>query len=103
MATTVVKTVTRYGYRVIAVSKDKTRIKAIVEMHGVDGPFGHVYFVESDEVPPSTQRDGMYDIYYRYEDFPAIVDMLRNEEQVFMVYQGAEDSLLSTTSEAFEG
>lgn len=102
MNETVISLVRRYNYRVIAVAKDKTQIKAIVTLYGDDGPLANAYFVDSHDVPAATTRDGHYDLYYSYEDFPAIVDMLRNEDAVYLVWQGPHDSLLSTASEPFE-
>ncbi len=102
MEETVIKAVKRYNYRIIAQSKDKSRIKAIISLYGVDGPLGNIYFVETTDVPQAAKREDNFDLYYYYEDFPAIIDMMRNEESVYLVWQGPDDSLISTASEPFE-
>lgn len=102
MEDTVIKAVKRYNYRIIARSKDKSRIKSIISLYGENGPLGNIYFVEASDVPNAVKREDNFELYYHYEDFPAIIDMMRNEESIFLVWQGPEDSLISTASEPFE-
>ena len=80
---------------------DPARRNAIEPTGSADGPMGPVYFVQSLDLPPATRRESFLDLYYRYEDFPAVIDMLRHEESAFLVWQGPRDSLLSTSAEPF--
>lgn len=62
----------------------------------------YVYFDGGSNPLQETTKSGPnYFLHYRYADFPVILDMLRNEKPVYLVYmpEGANNSRLSTSYE----
>ena len=61
------------------------------------------FFDAGEKDLPAARKlnDSQYLIYYRYSDYPVIIDMLRNEKPIFFIYQpeGTNNSRLSTSSE----
>ena len=73
----------------------------VILMYSADGYIGAVFFQKSDEgLKPATKSSGgIYSLYYSYADLPQIIDMLRNESPVYLIYNGEKNSRLSTSSE----
>jgi hypothetical protein len=82
-------------------SRDSSIANTVILLYGDSGYLGGVFFSNSDEpLKPAEQfPSGVYGLYYAYEDLPVIVDMLRNEKPVYLIYSGADNSRLSTLSE----
>ncbi len=51
---------------------------------------GQLIFYDSGAtLPDDTILNGEVHLYYHLEDFPNIIDLLRNEEPVFLLYSGS--------------
>jgi hypothetical protein len=82
-------------------SREKNPAQAVVLLHGDEGYIGTAFFGNADEPLREAAKTatGMYTLYYRQEDLPIIVDMLRNEKPVYLIYDGASGSGISTARE----
>ncbi len=69
--------------------------------YGDSGYLGAALFNNSDDPLQDAEKfpSGVYGLHYRYSDLPGIIDMLRNEKPVYLVYNGTRNSRLSTSSE----
>lgn len=79
--------------------------KTVMFVYGSSGAqLGYVHFRSGDEALPlpeaSKLPDGKIILYYRYADLPVLVDMLRNEEPVYLIYVDGINSRISTLAEA---
>ncbi len=66
-------------------------------------PIGQLYFVGDDKPPESTCSEGFYRFYYRQHDYPAVVDMLRNEGPVYARWFNTSGALTTSTEPIGEG
>lgn len=82
-------------------SRDSSVANTVVLLYGAGGWIGTVYFSNSDaSLKPAVKHpSGRYGLYFKYADLPGIIDMLRNEKPVHLIYNGAVNSRLSTTKE----
>ena len=90
-----------YKYYVFS-SRDAEAPSAVVLFYGSEGYLGAAFFTQDDDValdPAEKFPSGVYGMHYRYADFPVVIDMLRNESPVYLIYNGAANTRLSTTSE----
>jgi hypothetical protein len=91
----------KYQYYVFS-SRDGSA-KTVMFVYGSSGAqIGYVYF-QSDEQPlpqASKLQDGNILLYYRYADLPVLVDMLRNESPIYLIYASGMNSRISTLAEA---
>ena len=64
---------------------------------------GKVYFLpDGDPLPPAEQREGelcCYTLYYPRASLPSVLDLLRNEGPISIVWRGGMDTSLSTEYE----
>ncbi len=92
--------VDRYQYYQFAARDD---LKAVAILYGVGGETCYVWFEARDgELEPATNFSGnQYRFHYHYKDMASLIDMLRNEKPVYVIYQpaGANNSRISTGSE----
>ncbi len=82
-------------------SRDSSIANTVILLYGDDGYLGGAFFSTSDEpLKPAEQfPSGVYGLYYHYRDLPILVDMLRNEKPLYLVFDGAQNSRISTTAE----
>lgn len=83
-------------------SRDASIANTVILFYGDAGYLGGAFFSNDDETPlkPAEKYpSGVYGLYYRHSDLPVIVDMLRNEKPVYLMYNGEQNSRISTTSE----
>ena len=82
-------------------SRDSSTANSVVLFYGAEGYIGAAFFSTDDAPlePASRSETGIYGLHYRYTDLPGIIDMLRNEKPVYLVYNSDVNSRLSTTME----
>lgn len=92
--------VKRYKYHNFS-SRDSSIAQSVVLLYGDSGYLGAAYFSTEDEPlkPAEKFPNGTYGLYYDYQELQIIIDMLRNESPVYLIYNGALNSRLSTTEE----
>jgi len=90
----------RYKYYTFA-SRDSSIAQTVILLYGESGYLGAAYFSTEDEPlrPAEKFSNGSYGLYYDYQELQIIIDMLRNEKPVYLVYNGELNSRLSTTEE----
>jgi hypothetical protein len=95
------KEIKSYKYFAYATHPDRKFSNTVIQLFGEDGFIGIAYFSSSDEwlSPAKKFPSGTYYIPYRYESLPVIIDMLRNEKPVYVIYMGEHNSRISTTLE----
>ncbi len=93
-------TITSYQYYLFS-TRDVG--KATLICTGAGGKTIYVHFMnDTDNLQPARKiDDSRYALSYRYADMPGLVDMLRNEKPVYLVYvpTGTNNTRLSTGSE----
>lgn len=82
-------------------SRDSSTANTVVLFYGAEGYLGGAFF-STDSAPLQTAQkypSGVYGLFYSYADLPGIIDMLRNEKPVYLIYNGDINSRLSTMKE----
>jgi hypothetical protein len=75
--------------------------KAVAICFSGDGKTAYLYFDGTTTPLPEAHKNGnSYFLYYRYADMGNIIDMLRNEKPVYLIYMpDGPNSRVSTSSE----
>jgi len=101
MAITVeTKEIKSYSYLNYASRSGANDTKAVVVINGETGFLGYVNFLTDGCVlPKSVKQSGLYFLYYHFSDMPVIVDMLRNEKPIYLIFQdGSNNTCRISTS-----
>ena len=92
--------VTTYTYYPFSSREDS--FKAVAICAGSGGVTAYLYFHGGTSVlSPASKIGSSYFLHYRYEDMPAIIDMLRNEAPISLIYvpEGTNNTRVSTSTE----
>ena len=92
------------SYRYYVFSSREGDSKAVMLIYGDGGVLvGYVNFMGDDvqSLPPARPFSDKYILYYRYTDLQDLVDMLRNEKPIFLIWrpEGTNNSRISTSAE----
>ena len=101
MAITVeTKEIKSYSYLNYASRSGANDTKAVVVINGETGFLGYVNFLtDGCALPKSVKQNGLYFLYYHFSDMPVIVDMLRNEKPIYLIFQdGSNNTCRISTS-----
>jgi hypothetical protein len=83
-------------------SRDKSIANTVVLFNGANGYLGGAFF-SNDSVAPLQPAikypNGNVGLFYRMSDLPFIIDMLRNEKPVYLIFDGVINSRISTSTE----
>ncbi len=90
----------RYEYYTFS-SRDNTLANSVILFYGDAGYLGGAFFSNSDEPlkPAEKFPNGVYGLYYRCADLPVLIDMLRNEKPVYLIFSDGNNSRISTFQE----
>ncbi len=90
----------RYEYYIFS-SRESSPAHSVILLYGDRGYIGGAFFSSSDEplAPAEKFPNGVYGLYYRRADLPIIIDLLRNEKPVYLIFSGGNNSRLSTSQE----
>ncbi len=81
-----------------------TGLKSVAQCHCQTGQIAYLHFIDGDHNLSESKKMGNnnYILYYPYADMAAIIDMLRNEKPIYLIYvpEGTNNCRLSTGSEA---
>jgi hypothetical protein len=97
-----IKEIKSYSYLNYASRCGTNDIKAVVVLNGESGFLGYVNFMTNGcSLPKSVKQNGLYFLYYHFSDMPIIVDMLRNEKPLYLIFQddGNNTCRISTSTE----
>lgn len=78
------------------------KYRAWIELQNADGHMvGKAYFFrDAAQIPNDGEgKDGLVSCYYPAEDFPRVLDLLRNEKPIYVYYNGSGNSVIKTSSE----
>lgn len=82
-----VKEVKKYSYMVFSSRYEENEVVSAIMLSSDDVFYGYVhFFADGTELPQAEKKYGLFYLYYHQKDFPAIIDMLRNEKPVFLIY-----------------
>jgi hypothetical protein len=88
-----------YEYYVFSSREATFFVNAVILLYGANSAFiGAVWFKKDNTAalePAATTPEGWYRLYYSYVDLPVIIDMLRNEKPVYLIFDTSEDSALN--------
>lgn len=64
-----------------------------------------IFRPNGSDLPADSESGGSVNLYYHQEEYPNAIDLLRNEEPVYLLYNGtkAENGLLTSTEIVGEG
>jgi hypothetical protein len=91
----------RYTYYLFS-SRNASSSTGVVLFYGATKYLGGAFFSDDPNRPldPAVKYpSGVYGLYYRMSDMPVVIDMLRNEQPVYLIYDGEQNTRLSTTEE----
>ena len=97
-----VKTIEKYTYMLFSSRNDDTDAKAIIMITSGTEFLGYLYFMPDGSVLPETEKKhNLFCFYYHYRDLPVVVDMMRNESPVYILYMESNkrNCRISTTME----
>jgi hypothetical protein len=92
--------ITEYKYYTFS-SRDSSTANTVVMLYGAGTYLGAAFF-STDSAPLQAAKkypSGVYGLFYRYADLPGIIDMLRNEKPVYLIFNDDLNSRISTTNE----
>jgi hypothetical protein len=91
----------QYTYYVFS-SRNASEGNAALLLYGDKGYLGAASFSNDPATPlkpAQKSASGFISLYYRMSDLSVIVDMLRNEKPVNLIYDGSQNSRIATVSE----
>lgn len=90
--------IANYTYHLFA-SREKDDA-AIYLYDGASTVIGEILFVEDDvPLPEATKERDKYTLYFRRRRLPELVDLLRNEGPVYLMWRDGRNTTLSTEYE----
>jgi len=92
----------RYTYYLFS-SRNLSSSTGVILFYGDTKYLGGAFFSNDPSKPldPAVKYpSGVYGLFYGMSDMPIILDMLRNEKPVYLIYDGGLNSRISTIEEA---
>lgn len=84
---TEIKTVDSYSYMIYASRTNLSEVKAVFQLNGGGVSLGYLHFMADGYVLPKSKKlSGLYYFYYHESQLPSIIDMLRNEKPIYLIY-----------------
>ena len=92
-----IETYSYYNYS----SRDGTKAVAVLRGNNGETCYVHFYGIDVDLPQAVNLVNNIFIFYYRYSDFHDIIDMLRNEKPISVIYEsaGLNNSRISTSAE----
>ena len=89
------------GYTYYVFSSRNAWVDTVLLFHGDTSYLGAAFFYETTDPLPDAQKfpTGPIGLHYHRSDLPVVVDVLRNEEPVYLIYDGPQNSRISTSQE----
>ncbi len=92
--------ITNYQYYQFSTRESST--KAVATCSAADGKRVYLYFNDGPNALSEASKSGNnYFLYYRYADMANIIDMLRNEKPIYLIFvpEGTNNTRISTMNE----
>lgn len=88
-----VKEIKKYSYSIFSSMQNANDVVSVIMLSGDKVFYGYVNFlVDGSELPQAEKKYGLYYLYYHQKDLPALIDMMRNESPVFIIYMEGKSS-----------
>ena len=90
-----------YTYYVFS-SRNAAIVDSVLLFHGDSSYLGAAFFYEPSHTLPDAVKytaSGPVGLHYHRTDLPTLIDILRNESPVYLIWDGGQNSRISTTSE----
>ncbi len=82
-----VKEIKKYAYSVFSSRYEENEVISDIMLSGDNVFYGYAHFLADGSVlPKAVKKFNLYNLYYHQKDLPAIVDMLRNEKPVYIIF-----------------
>jgi hypothetical protein len=82
-----VKEIKKYSYSVFSSRYQENEVIADIMLSGDNVFYGYAHFLaDGTNLPKAEKKFNLYNLYYHQKDLPAIIDMLRNESPVFIIF-----------------
>lgn len=82
-----VKAIESYSYSCYSSRSGDTDTRAVIMLSESDSFIGYLHFLaDGCELPKAVKKFGYYYLYYHFSDLPVMVDMLRNEKPLYLIY-----------------
>ncbi len=82
-----VKEIIRYSYFIFSSRSTEVETKAVIILTGKDEFLGYIYFMKNGiELPKTEKINGLFFYYYYFSEMPVMIDLLRNEKPVYLIY-----------------
>jgi hypothetical protein len=92
----------KYSYYVYSSRENCDPITVVQLYWDADKYLGAAFFSDNFATPLKSATkypSGQFGLYHRVRELPTIIDMLRNEKPVFLIYDGTTNTKISTTTE----
>jgi hypothetical protein len=82
-----VKEIKKYAYSVYSSRYEENEVISDIMLSGENVFYGYAHFLADGSVlPKANKKFNHFHLYYHQKDFPAIVDLLRNEKPVYIIF-----------------
>jgi hypothetical protein len=90
---TEIKTVDSYSYMIYASRNIAAEVRTVFQLNGGGVSLGYLHFMADDFVLPKSKKlSGLYYFYYHESQLPSVIDMLRNEKPIYLIYVDDESN-----------
>jgi hypothetical protein len=95
----------KYGYSVYSSRQESNEVVAEVMLNSDSKFLGYIHFLANESVLPRARKiNNLFYLYYHQKEMPVIIDMLRNEKPLFLIFIDNElKSCRITTSQETVG
>jgi hypothetical protein len=97
-----VNEIKKYGYAVYSSRQEPNEIVADVMLNSETTFLGYIHFLADGSILPKARKiNNLYYLYYHQKEMPVIIDMLRNEKPLFLIYidNNTKSCRITTTQE----
>jgi len=82
-----VKEIKKYSLSIFSSRYDENEVISAIMLSSDTSFYGYLHFLaDGSELPQAKKQYGLFYMYYHQMDYLAIVDMLRNENPVYLIY-----------------
>ncbi len=82
-----IKEIKSYSYLNYASRNGINDTKATIMVNAEAEFLGYLNFVtDGGQLPKSVKQNGLYYLYFHFKDIPVILDMLRNEKPIYLIF-----------------
>ncbi len=94
-----VKEIKKYSYSIFSSMQNMNDVISVIMISSDNAFYGYVNFMtDGSELPKAEKKYGLYYLYYHQKDLPAIIDMMRNESPVFIIFMESDNNKCRITT-----